>query len=159
MTEQRHVRRDAFVGEEARAAVAPEVDRVEEVEGLQRGIRSHLAGLLLHAIVQLVLVVEDPVAKAREPASTGGEPDRLPLRLCGSNPGDHLRHPLRRVDREASDRRAVGRAMDLEALAFGGRPVDLGGGVRRRLACGNALHPLGTLPEPRRFVAQRGTSL
>jgi hypothetical protein len=159
VAKQRDVRRDDLIGEEAGAAIAPEVDRVQEVEGLQGGISPDLAGLLLHAVVELVLMVEYPVAEALEPSASAGEPDRLPIRLCGPNPGDDLGHPLRRVDRDAPDDRAVRRAMHLEGLAVGGRPVDVGGGVRRGFACGNALHPQGTLPEPRGLVAQREMSL
>ena len=112
-----------LVGEVLLGVLAPEVDRDLEVDGLEAGVAADLARLLLDDVRDVLAVLEHPVAPALEPAAALGEAHRLPLGLVRAHACDDLGHALGRVDRNALDDRAVGRAVHIEGFGARGVPV------------------------------------
>ena len=106
---QRRVRRHPLVADELVALLPVEVDQVRDVDGLAGGLAADLAGLALHRVGDLVLVVEDPVAELVQPLRAALDPERLPGGLVGADAGDGRGDLGGPVERNAGDHRSVGR--------------------------------------------------
>jgi ribosomal protein L30/L7E len=85
---------DRFVADELGGLAAVEVDQVREIDRLRRGVTADLAGLRLHRVEHTLVVIEQPVAQLAQPAVATLVPQRLPLGLIGTHPGDRLGDPL-----------------------------------------------------------------
>jgi hypothetical protein len=114
---------DLLLADELVGLLGVEVDEVDQIRGLGGGLGADLARLGLHRVGDPVLVVEQPVAQLEEPFGAAFVAKGLPGRLVGAHARDGVADLLGAGDGEGGEDRAVGGAVDVEALTRGGGAV------------------------------------